>query len=245
MFPITRVARAVVKPDHSRGFQRSHPCAAIIPHDVTRLCHSISVVPGQGTRGRRYGTMITSRECSYPTIFSNEVSRRSLPILARRSDPNVFRQYLSTTGEHDADNTTTTEESSREITIPGAETGGRKLAIIFTCTHCGTRSMKQFSEKAYTQGVVIATCPGCQKKHLIADNLGYFTDNDEDGSVGWNIQKGMERLGENVKVATNDSVLELSLEDIFTAEAIEEAVNQASGDQILPKKDDTNESKIT
>jgi DNL zinc finger len=130
--------------------------------------------------------------------------------------------------------------SSPEITIPGAKTGGRKLAIIFTCTHCNTRSVKQFSEKAYTQGVVIATCPGCQSKHLIADNLGYFSDE----SGGWNVQKGMEKLGANVKVATNDNVLELSLEDIFTAEAIDEAVNQASGNA-TPKRDDKNSPKDT
>jgi protein import protein ZIM17 len=115
--------------------------------------------------------------------------------------------------------------SSTDIKIPGAEKGGRKLAIVFTCTRCNTRSVKQFSEKAYTQGVVIATCPGCQSKHLIADNLGFFSD--EDG--GWNIQTGMERLGEHVKVATNDNVLELSVEEIFTAKAIEKAVNEATG----------------
>ena len=58
---------------------------------------------------------------------------------------------------------------------------------------------------------MIVQCPGCNNRHLIADNLGFFDD--EDG--GWNIEKGMSKLGEDVKVVTNDDVLELSVEDIL------------------------------
>jgi protein import protein ZIM17 len=59
--------------------------------------------------------------------------------------------------------------------------------------------------------VVIVQCPGCQNRHLIADNLGFFDD--QDG--GWNIEKGMGKLGEDVKVVTNEDVLELSVEDVW------------------------------
>jgi len=112
----------------------------------------------------------------------------------------------------------TTSPSSGDI--PGSQTGGKKLAIVFTCTVCDTRSAKQFTENAYRNGVVIVQCPGCQNRHLIADNLGYFEEQ-EDG--GWNIEKAMEKMGEHAKLVTNDNVWELSVEDIYGADAVETA----------------------
>lgn len=40
------------------------------------------------------------------------------------------------------------------------------------CRNCETRQMKQFSKLAYEKGIVIVKCSGCDKRHLIADNLG-------------------------------------------------------------------------
>jgi transcription elongation factor Elf1 len=49
-----------------------------------------------------------------------------------------------------------------------------RMHIAFTCKICGTRSAHEMTKIAYTQGVVLVQCPGCEKQHLIADNLGWF-----------------------------------------------------------------------
>ncbi|PKI84674.1 hypothetical protein MVES1_001394 [Malassezia vespertilionis] len=54
-----------------------------------------------------------------------------------------------------------------------------QLQLTFTCTvpDCGTRSTHEFAKRSYTDGIVLVQCPGCKSRHLIADNLGWFTEN--------------------------------------------------------------------
>eukprot|EP01126_Amoeba_proteus_P004278 TRINITY_DN11440_c0_g1_i2.p1 TRINITY_DN11440_c0_g1~~TRINITY_DN11440_c0_g1_i2.p1 ORF type:complete len:147 (-),score=23.34 TRINITY_DN11440_c0_g1_i2:78-518(-) len=66
-------------------------------------------------------------------------------------------------------------ETAEKVTL-GSIDPNRRLGIVFTCTVCQHRCGKTFSYLSYTKGVVIITCPGCSKHHLIADNLGWFRD---------------------------------------------------------------------
>ncbi|KAF9010722.1 DNL zinc finger-domain-containing protein [Cyathus striatus] len=75
-----------------------------------------------------------------------------------------------------------------------------KLQISFTCTveKCGERSTHQFTKRAYTKGIVIVQCPGCQNRHLIADHLGWFKESTEDGNLR-TIEDLLRAKGEKVR----------------------------------------------
>lgn len=79
-----------------------------------------------------------------------------------------------------------------------------QLMIAFTCKKCDTRSLHTFSKQAYTKGTVLIQCPGCQNRHLIADNLKFFEDNKV------NVEDLLKAQGELVATTTND----LAFEDI-------------------------------
>lgn len=75
-----------------------------------------------------------------------------------------------------------------------------KMRLMFTCNKCKTRNNKLISKLAYYKGVIIVRCEGCKNNHLIADNLGWFTD----AHKGTNIEKIMASKGESMRKITND-----------------------------------------
>jgi len=142
--------------------------------------------------------------------------------------PNLCAEDLSLLGiavkEGEGKNMSSNMETNFSVdSIPGTSKGGsRKLAILFTCKVCDTRSAKKFTERAYNHGVVLVRCPKCDNLHLIADNLGYFTD-DKDG---WNIEK-LKHMSEreNVLVSGNDEVLELAFDDKIDSSTTDDNVD--------------------
>ena len=111
--------------------------------------------------------------------------------------------------EHDKQIDVRQQQQQPLSDVPGSEKGGKKLAIIYTCKVCDTRSAKKFTEQAYQNGLVMVRCPGCQNLHLIADNLGVFED------TSWNIETYLEKMGDRVVAVTDDNVLELTIRDVL------------------------------
>lgn len=81
-----------------------------------------------------------------------------------------------------------------------------KYQIQYTCNAvvgenseiCGNRNIHEFSKHAYHNTVVICRCRKCNNNHVIADNLGWFTD--LEGKR--NIEEIMAEKGEEVVKAS-------------------------------------------
>lgn len=59
--------------------------------------------------------------------------------------------------------------------FPGVRThSDGNFVAVYTCGVCDTRSARQISKRAYSHGIVLLRCPGCDNLHLLADNIGMF-----------------------------------------------------------------------
>jgi mitochondrial protein import protein ZIM17 len=89
------------------------------------------------------------------------------------------------------------------IPIPGTKAREAYL-FVYTCKVCSTRSERKISKHAYHKGVVLVKCPGCEKNHLVADNLKWF----EDRPI--TIEDIMRANGETIVTGTCEESFQLS-----------------------------------
>lgn len=106
---------------------------------------------------------------------------------ARDNRPRTETLYPETTPSISKESEVeTSEDAAASVPVTGQRTPigqiEQRLAITFTCTvdECGHRSTHQFSKRSYTKGIVIIQCPGCKNRHLIADNLSWFTQTEHE-----------------------------------------------------------------
>jgi hypothetical protein len=77
-----------------------------------------------------------------------------------------------------------------------------KMLIGFTCKVCENRSHHTMSKLGYTKGTVIIQCPGCKKRHLIADHLNWFDLDHRHGKK--TIEEILETRGEAIRRSLSD-----------------------------------------
>ena len=112
--------------------------------------------------------------------------RRSFLQLGRHAHFNLksrypsfnFRRTYSAYSEVDAVKKALEEDSHRKkLADPNGQIQQEKRMLIgFTCKKCQARTHRTMSHHAYYNGIVLIECSGCQSRHLIADNLGWFKD---------------------------------------------------------------------
>ncbi|XP_046750221.1 uncharacterized protein LOC124413576 [Diprion similis] len=138
----------------------------------------------------RAGSRLTAK-CLQRTLISKGVkSPAGVCILQKRAILFSTSAKLDSQGEH-----SDSDSDSRKAL--GKLEG--KLRLSFTCKKCMTRNNKLISKISYQTGVVIVRCDGCKNNHLIADNLGWFSDLKQK----INIEKLMASKGENVRKFAN------------------------------------------
>uniref|UniRef100_V5F2K3 DNL-type domain-containing protein n=1 Tax=Kalmanozyma brasiliensis (strain GHG001) TaxID=1365824 RepID=V5F2K3_KALBG len=133
-----------------------------------------------GSNGSSGSSGSTSSSSGASDLFGMSHVRTFRTAFALRKDESRTAVFIPETSSDPSN----TDDASASVPVTGERTPigqiEQRLAITFTCTvdACGHRSSHEFSKRSYTKGIVIVQCPGCKNRHLIADNLSWFTESE-------------------------------------------------------------------
>lgn len=108
---------------------------------------------------------LNNRRSNFQSILLNQLIKQSNTGLTQ-----TLRTYFTRYSLLSTSSSSSSSSNSIKFEIE------RRLQITFTCKVCNERVTRKFLKKSYEQGVVIIRCPKCLNNHIIADNLGWFSD---------------------------------------------------------------------
>jgi mitochondrial protein import protein ZIM17 len=115
----------------------------------------------------------------------------------------TLRSYSCASGHNRTFTPSSSSNGQPDCDRPQSASTNSKLFMVFTCVNCDTRAVKSFSKRAYEKGVVLVQCPGCQKRHVIADHLGWFGEHKD-------VDEILRAKGESVRRITDADLEDLS-----------------------------------
>jgi len=160
---------------------------------------------------------------------------------------------------NDVESDTATEESANESERPvfalperattGGESSGNfngaglqlpmseKFGMAYTCGPCNTRNVIEVTRIAWNNGVVVATCRGCNVRHLLADSEGVLDLTNETNFR--NVVDYMESKGESVMALDRNDAetldsLGMKVDDNGKLKLVDDTIPPPPLEEILP-----------
>ncbi|KDR15946.1 DNL-type zinc finger protein [Zootermopsis nevadensis] len=181
-------------------FTRNPKIAFVVPALTKRLLNGFPILSERNYNGHTIRSDLL--RLAVPTFSHHRHSQfhQDLAHHCEKKQDKESLQVFSEKGENaacyvkDADKPKLEDEPlSKSL---DAKLSGR-FQLVFTCKKCNTRNVTHISKLSYQKGVVIVCCQGCKVKHLIADNLKWFSDEKK------NIEDILAEKGESVTKITS------------------------------------------
>ena len=107
----------------------------------------------------------------YSIDLKNSCPTTTLLLKSKHQPISMFKRHSSSSSQDNKQDLASNNQSDQidQSKLP-------RLSITFTCNVCQERLTRTFLKQSYEKGVVLIKCPKCCNHHIIADNLGWFSD---------------------------------------------------------------------